>query len=159
VRQESDVIRSTLLRIAALLAAAILPPAVAADLDQFRDPDEGQIDLSGWLIDRKGFLPVPILVTEPAVGYGGGLAALFVRNSMREAAAEGRAAGRTTPPDLYALGGAATENGTWAGFGGGMVSFDDDRWRWRGGLVRTGANLDFYGLGGASRPLRYNLDG
>ena len=52
--------------------------------------DDGNLDVSDWLIDRKGFLPIPIVITEPAVGYGGGLALMFVRNSMRESAEKSR---------------------------------------------------------------------
>src|SRR5215211_3053741 len=37
----------------------------------FTDPDDGRVDLSDYLLTRKGFLPVPIIVTEPALGYGG----------------------------------------------------------------------------------------
>jgi hypothetical protein len=36
--------------------------------------EDGQLDISNWLIERKGFLPVPIVITEPAVGLGGGVA-------------------------------------------------------------------------------------
>ena len=42
--------------------------------EKFIDPTDGQFDTSGWLIDNKGFLPVPIIITEPAVGAGLGLA-------------------------------------------------------------------------------------
>ena len=38
---------------------------------RFFDPQDGQLDLSYFLEDPRGFLPIPIIVTEPAVGYGG----------------------------------------------------------------------------------------
>ena len=38
--------------------------------DAFADPRDGSFDASNWLIERKGFLPVPLIITEPAVGYG-----------------------------------------------------------------------------------------
>jgi len=115
--------------------------------------------MSEWLLNQKGFLPVPIIITEPAVGYGGGVGALFFRQSIAEAEAKAQETGRLAPPDIYALGGAATENGTWAGFGGGMVSFADDKYRWRGALARLSVNLDFFGPGGKLVPLGYTLDG
>src|SRR5688500_6207299 len=34
----------------------------------FTDPEDGKLDASEWLLERKGFLPVPILITEPAIG-------------------------------------------------------------------------------------------
>ena len=49
--------------------------------DKFIDPTDGQFDTSGWLIDNKGFLPVPIIITEPAVGPGLGLAGVFFHES------------------------------------------------------------------------------
>jgi hypothetical protein len=126
----------------------------------FRDPKDGALDLSEWLLDRKGFLPVPVIITEPAVGYGAGLFALFFRQSMREAAVQSLKSGRTEPPDIFVLGGLATQNGTWLGAAGGMVSFDDHRYRWRGGIARLNANLDFFGLGGTlPAAIGYNADG
>ena len=38
--------------------------------DKFIDPTDGKFDTSGWLIEYKGLLPVPIIITEPAVGPG-----------------------------------------------------------------------------------------
>ncbi|HYJ40391.1 MAG TPA: hypothetical protein VEW08_06350, partial [Steroidobacteraceae bacterium] len=52
------------------------PPAGTS---KFRDPDDGQIDLSRFLATPRRFMPIPLVVTEPAVGYGGGLAAMFLR--------------------------------------------------------------------------------
>ena len=53
---------------ALVLASAALSPAHAEDLSlkTVQDPEDGQIDLSEWLLDRKGLLPVPIVITEPA---------------------------------------------------------------------------------------------
>lgn len=138
---------------------ALLPAARADLLEGFRDPDDGRLDLSNWLLDRKGVLPVPLVITEPAVGYGGGLVGLFFRESMKERAEKAKETGRIDPPDIYALGGLGTDNGTRAAFAGGMVSSDNGRWRWRGGVARTDANLDFYGVGGRLGPVRYNLEG
>ena len=49
--------------------------------DQFFDPLDGQFDTSDWLQSNSGFLPVPIIITEPAVGTGLGLAAVFFHDS------------------------------------------------------------------------------
>ena len=56
----------------------VLPPQVTrtdnpASGSRFIDPADGQFDLSAILEHPHGFLPVPIVVTEPAVGYGGGV--------------------------------------------------------------------------------------
>src|SRR6186713_55247 len=34
-------------------------------------------DMSHYLLKQKGFLPIPIIITEPAIGYGGGLAGVW----------------------------------------------------------------------------------
>ena len=41
------------------------------------DPEDGALDLSAFLKSPAGFFPVPIIITEPAVGYGGGAALIF----------------------------------------------------------------------------------
>jgi hypothetical protein len=102
---------------------------------------------------------VPIVITEPAVGYGGGLVAAFFRESMGEAAARSAQSGRLSPPDIFVVGGAATENGTWAGLAGGMLSSEDGRYRWRGGVVRMNVNLKYYAPDERLPPIDYTLDG
>lgn len=42
-------------------------------MDNLMDPSDGKFDVGDWLTEQKGFLPVPFIITEPAVGYGGGL--------------------------------------------------------------------------------------
>ena len=129
----------------------------------FTDPQDGALDASEWLLDRKGFLPMPILITEPAVGYGAGAALLFFRESLRERAAKVKPGEPLTPPDIYLAAVAATENGTKVIGGGGLVTFDQDRWRWRGFVGVPDVNLDFYGVGGDTgtpeRKIGYNVDG
>ena len=127
--------------------------------EAFTDSEDGAFDMSTWLLKRKGFLPLPIVITEPAVGSGGGAAALFFRESLGEAAEKAKATGQMAPPDILGVAAFGTSNGTWGAGAGGMVSFDDDRYRWRGGVMRTSVNLDFYGQGGRVGPLGYNLDG
>jgi hypothetical protein len=149
--------------VATALTLATLSPSGHAFMEGFIEQDDGHLDLSDWLVKQKGFLPIPIVITEPAVGFGGGLGLMFVRNSIREGAEKARETGHLTPPDIFGVGAAATENGTRAAFAGGMFSFDEDRWRYRGGVARTDVNLEFYGIGGAlgggTRSIAYTLDG
>ncbi|MGH6622666.1 MAG: hypothetical protein ACREBN_01780, partial [Burkholderiaceae bacterium] len=122
---------------------------------RFFDPEDGQLDLSYFLENPRGFLPIPIIVTEPAVGYGGGAAGMFLR-PRREAGDEGWAR-----PDISAVGAFATENGTWGGFGGDASRWLDGRLRTLIGAGTGQVNLDFYGLGPALSSLdlavRYSL--
>ena len=153
---------------ASLLAAALFALHICAACaegfkDMFTDPQDGRFDTSEWLLEHKGFLPVPLVITEPAVGYGGGLALTFFRESIGEKVEEGTKSGHLVPPDVYAVAVAATENGTRFGAAGGMFTFLQDRWRYRGGVARVEINLNFYGVGGAlgtgEKKIGYTLDG
>ena len=139
--------------------AAMAFQAMADEPNIFKDPEDGELDASAWLLDKKGFLPVPIIVTEPAIGYGGGASLLWFRESLGER----RAQGRLTPPDIFGAALAATENGTTLAAAFGMVTFADEHWRWKGGAGRPDINLDFYGAGGelgtGERQIAYNLEG
>src|SRR5262245_1703735 len=130
-----------------------LPGAAAGGA--FVDPEDGAFDVSEWVLDRQGFLLVPIVITEPAVGYGGGATLLFFRESLREAVAHSQHT-RATPPDIYVAAGAATENGTWLAGGGALLTTDQDRWRFRGVAGRTDLKLTFYE---GDRGFEFSLDG
>ncbi len=145
-------------RLALLLLLLTVSQALAQSNDKrglFTDPEDGALDASEWLLDKKGFLPVPIIVTEPAIGYGGGAALLWFRESFGER----RAQGRLTPPDIFGGVLAATENGTTLAGAFGMVTFAQEYWRWRGFIGRPDVNLDFYGEAGDDLKIGYNLHG
>ena len=87
---------------ARLLVAAVLSCCVSQAIGdvlpkRFTDADDGKLDLSEWLLDHKGFLPVPIIITEPAVGYGAGVALAFFRESLRDTAERSTASARLRP--------------------------------------------------------------
>ncbi len=149
--------------LAAALATSLAALAQESEKKVFRDPQDGAFDASEFLLDRKGFLPVPVVITEPAVGYGAGAALVFFRESLRERAAKVKPGEPLTPPDIYVAAFAATENGTKVMGGGGLVTFAGDRWRWRGFVGLPDVNLDFYGVGGQTgtgeRKVGYNVDG
>ena len=135
-----------------LLIILILPLSGRAGtfMDQFRDPKDGALDTSEWLVERKGFLPVPIFVTEPAVGYGLGAALLFFHESKKdkqERLAESDDERLSLPPSISAVAGAYTENDSWFVGGGHFGSWRDDRMRYIGGLGGASLNLRFYGAG------------
>jgi hypothetical protein len=123
---------------------------------RFRDPQDGKLDLSRFLAQPRAFLPVPLIVTEPAVGYGGGVAGMFVR-PRKNAGSEGFAR-----PNMSIAGGLATENGTWMAFAGDSSHWFDERLQTLAAFAGGELNLDFYGLGDASdsldQPVGYELD-
>ena len=46
------------------------PPHSTTAPSKFRSAEDGWLDVSGFLDEKYGFLPVVIPITEPAVGYG-----------------------------------------------------------------------------------------
>jgi len=131
---------------AAAAPAAAAPPAGETPRGKYRDPVDGAFDYSEVLLFHRGFLPVPFLVTEPAVGYGGGVAAVWFRKSIAEMQQDNQAAGgRMLPPDVGALMGYKTSNGTWGAGGGYFGSLAADRFRYSLLAAWTDTRLDFYG--------------
>jgi hypothetical protein len=117
---------------------------------------DGQFDLSTFLAQPHAFLPIPVIVTEPAVGYGGGVIGTFLR-PREHAGSEGWAR-----PDVSILGGLATENGTWLALAGDSSRWVDGRLHTLAGAATGKINLDFYGgglgLSQLDQPVRYSLD-
>lgn len=131
---------------------------VCALPDRFADDEDGKLDLSEHLLEHKGMLPVPIVITEPAVGYGGGLAGLFFDQPLGEALQTSmEEGGRPVPPNITAAAAFKTDNGTWGGLVGHRHTWKQDKYRYGGGFGKASINLDYYGLLG--RPRQYNLDG
>lgn len=136
-------------------ATTNLGEAFRQRIAQLHDPEDGRLDLSAMLERAHGFLPIPIVVTEPAVGYGGGLAAMFIR-PRHQAGSEGFAR-----PDISVVGAVATENGTQMMVAGDSTLWLDGRLKTLVGALTGDLRLDVYGLGvspgDANEPVRYTL--
>ena len=121
----------------------------------FRSAEDGWIDVSGFIDQSYGFIPIIIPITEPAVGYGAALALAFIDKQTGEAAA---GFGR---PNITVVAGMRTENGTKGYMAGDIRHWLDDRLKTVVGVIDASVNLDFYGIGGDAalqgRPLTYNL--
>jgi hypothetical protein len=142
---------------AAALGLALGCPAAHALTEKLRDAETGELDLSDYLLRHRGALPVPLIVTEPAVGYGGGLALAYFSQSFEERARASRERGEpVTPPDIAVVAGLKTENGTWGAGAGYMGFWDQDRWRYLGVLGKAELNLEYFSVGGIAR--NYELD-
>ena len=75
----------------------------------FFDEKDGSLDLSEYMSQVYGFIPMPILITEPAVGYGGGVSIIFLHDTLLGNKSR---SGRIIPPSMSGVILAATENGT-----------------------------------------------
>jgi len=146
---------------AAVVAAAagatpVTSPAAAAKRSKRRSAEDGMLDISGFLDEVYGFVPIVTIITEPAVGYGLGGGLLFVDKP------EGKAKAGFGRPNLSAVGYAGTENGTQGGGAGDMRHWMDDRLQTLVAAGTGSVNLDFYGIGDDSvlndHPRSYNLE-
>jgi hypothetical protein len=73
------------------------------------DPGDGMLDLSEHLLEHRGILPVPIVITEPAVGYGGGLVGIFFDKPLGDALKTSLGeTGKAVPPNITAVGALGT---------------------------------------------------
>jgi len=124
-------------------------------VSKFRSTEDNWLDVSGFLEENYGFLPLPIIITEPAVGYGGGVGLMFLSKPLPNAE---DGLGR---PNISVAGGFGTENGTWGAFAGDMRYWLDEHLQTLVGLVYSSVNLKYYGIGNdptlADNPLGYNL--
>jgi hypothetical protein len=131
-------------------------PATTNAPSNFISAEDGWLDVSGFLDEKYGFLPVVIPITEPAVGYGAGGGVSFI---SRPLGGEKKDYHR---PNISAVGGFGTENGSWGAFAGDLRYWLDDRLQTLAGLMYASVNLDFYGVGDdpalAGRSLSYNLE-
>ena len=123
----------------------------------FINSTDNAVDLSKYLASKTGIIPLPIIITEPAVGFGGGLAAVyFHRDKNRTMDSDGYG----LPPSMSALGGAITSNGSKVAMAAHQGSYGKDRFRYTGAIGLVDVNLAFYGGGVLpDGKLRFNMNG
>lgn len=145
---------TAVLSVFAAIAGLLFAPAVPAAEDtgaepapsRLIDPDDGWLDASGFLDTAYGFVPVVAPITEPAVGYGAVGALVFID---RDPDGERQ---RYVRPNIAAIGGLATENGTRGVFGGHLGTWMDGRLRTLVAVADADVNLEYFGLGGDRNP-------
>src|SRR5688572_9671850 len=89
-----------------LLLCAAANAEETSTSSRFRDPEDGWFDASKSFDSARGFLPLVMPITEPAVGYGAAGAVMFIDRNVSEQE------GGYTRPNITMLGGLRTENGT-----------------------------------------------
>jgi len=134
-------------------------------IDQVGDPLDGKFDTGHGTSTNQGFLPVPMVITEPAVGFGlgGGLIYFHQGGDQEELVNDGnQEGGKTRPPSMSGVIGLGTENDTWMGSGFHFGSWYEDTIRYTGAAGMASVNLKSYGGGDSpstSDGLDYNLKG
>lgn len=119
----------------------------------FRDSLDQAIDISDFLLNKKGFLLVPSIITEPAVGYGALGAAVYFHSSY---------SAKKGPPSMSGVLGGGTQNGTWMAGAFHVGYWKRDRIRYMGAVARTYVNIGYYGAGliesVEDEPVNLNMD-
>lgn len=104
-----------------------------------RDSLDNKLDASDFLMQANGFIPVPNLITEPALGgIGVMLATVFIKPNKNQIK------GEYVPPDITAGFAAYTGNKTWGVGGIRIASLPKHRLKYRFGLAYADVNMDFY---------------
>ncbi len=110
----------------------------------FIDSLDNAFDVSHYLYDLHGFLPIISPITEPAIGYGAAFAGVFfIPKEKKETK-------RFQMPDVVGVAGGLTENNTWFGGAGYMGFWNDDKIRYRGILGYGDIKLKYFGTGGGN---------
>lgn len=107
-------------------------------LKKHRDSIDGAIDLSRFLSELHGVLPVVSPITEPAVGYGAAVVGLYFMTK------ENQKDQKYQKPDVIGLAGGYTENDTWFVGGGYSGIWKDDNIRYRGAFAYADVKLTYY---------------
>ena len=124
--------------------------------EQLKDPEDGWLDGSQFLLDNNlSFLPVPIIISEPAVDGGLGLAGVFFH---RRPESEARETDEFERPSMSAVAAAYTGNDSWMVGGGHLGRWRKDTINYTGAGGLASINLKYYGtpVGGG---LDFNADG
>lgn len=105
-----------------------------------KDTLDGKFDFSRFLIDAHGFIPVPFIITEPALGgLGLAVAPLFLTPKKDLPKTAGY-----VPPDITAGFAMYTVNGSWALGGGRFGSIPKAGIKYRIGAAYADINMSFY---------------
>ena len=127
----------------------IFNTANASMWDQFFDKQDGMFDVSTFVLDNAtGFMPLPIVITEPALGgFGAGAALAFFHESEEEKARRlsGEIEELGMPPSVSGAAAAYTVNDSWFGAGFHQGSYKQDSIRYFGAVGTAKINMSFYG--------------
>lgn len=156
-----------------LILALLAPFTVFADQDtNNKQPSSEAVESAAKEPEKKAkdpnrgrILPIPIFITEPAIGDGLGLALTYFHrrkdaveddNIASPASIANASREQAPPPTVTGIFVAYTSNETAAAGIGHMNSFRDDHIRFVGAAGIADINSTFYIL---DRPLKFNLEG
>jgi len=120
----------------------------------FIDTLDNALDVSYYLNNLHGFLPIISPITEPATGYGVAVAGLFFIPKKPDGK-------KFKMPDVVGAAGGITANKTWFAGAGYAGFWKDDHIRYRAALGYGDIKLKYYGVGGGpldKHPAKFNLN-
>lgn len=130
-----------------LAAIAVLLSGPVAVADEAPDADADGVS-------KLRLLPVPIFITEPSIGQGLGASLMLIHPRSQDSAALAHVempdteieveGGSRRPPDVTAVFGAVTDQGTWIAGMAHSASWRADRVRFGAGLVWMNVNSTTY---------------
>jgi hypothetical protein len=128
---------------------------------QMKDPEDGKFDISQYLLDNiVGFLPVPIIITEPAVDNGLGFVGAFFHQPKADQMQPGDE--HMILPNISAVAIAYTGNDSKIIGGGHFRNWGKDHYRYEVMAGYADINLDWYGGEDTPDPedgIRFNAKG
>jgi len=111
-----------------------------------KDSVDGKLDLSDYIIDANGFIPIPLIITEPALGgFGGAIIPVFIKKRPPYIdSINGKIVKTPVAPDITGAMGLYTVNGTWGGiaFRSGTLIKSRIKYAIGGGYINL--NMAFY---------------
>ena len=129
--------------------------------ENFIDTTDNALDVSKWITQLHGFLPLPSIITEPALGYGLNLSFVFFHPTKQSMNTESNEEKQLTLPSMTVAGGLYTANKTWGVYGGHYGSYLEDKLRVAIFSAWLNLNINFYLKGplGEEHKLKFNLKG
>lgn len=129
-----------------LLLSGILPAQPSKKHISLKDSLDGKFDLSDYIIDANGFVPVPYIITEPALGgFGGALVPVFIKKRPPYVdSVDGHTVRPPIAPDITGGLMAYTANKTWMLAGFRQGTFVKSRIKYMIGGAYSNVNMAFY---------------
>lgn len=111
-----------------------------------KDTLDGKFDVSAYLTEANGFIPVPYILTEPALGgFGGAIAPIFInKNPPYLDSTRGKLVRTPVAPTITGGAVAYTLNNTWLLMGFRSGTFIKSRIKYLVGGGYVNMNMDFY---------------
>jgi len=147
-----------------LFLGLLLPNPVLAQFGahvSMKDSLDQKFDMSDFLIEANGFIPVPTIITEPALGgFGVGVAPIFLHKKAPrfDTLKSGTVKRLPTPPDITGAAAIYTINKSWAAFAfrSGTWLKARSKYRIAGGYANI--NLSFYRTNLAGQDQQYEFN-